>query len=138
MKAHQNSTSRHTAKTVGQPCLARNAEEHVDELHIGIDEVLGMRVGCWRAPVYLSPSLPSENQRTAHRRIVRFLNRDRRSTPRRLDRSEIGPLPQGLRPYRGFPATNQQAATVRANEPSPATIPDSAPGAFLPLDSCCT
>ena len=77
MKAHQNSTSKHTAKTVGQPCLTSTTEEHVDELHIGIDEVLAMRVGCWRAPVYLSPSLPSENQGTAHRRTVRFLKRHR-------------------------------------------------------------
>ena len=81
MKAHQNRTSKRQAKTGGQPCLAQNTQEHMDELHIGIDEVLSMRVGCWRPPVYLSPSLgpsvPSKHQRTAHRRIVRFLHRHR-------------------------------------------------------------
>lgn len=82
MKAHQNTTSKHTENTVGQPCLAQSTEERVDELHIGIDEVLAMRVGCWRPPVYLSPSLgqsvPSKHHRTAHRGIVRFLHRQRR------------------------------------------------------------
>lgn len=77
MMGHQNGTSQHTAKAVGQPCLSRDTEEHVDELHIGIDEVLALRVACWTAPVYLSPSLPSLTQRTAHRRIGRFLIRHR-------------------------------------------------------------
>jgi hypothetical protein len=75
--AHQNKASKHTAKTLGQPRLAQNTREHVDEVHIGIAEVLSMRVGCWRPPVYLSPSLPSASQRTAHHRIVRFLHRHR-------------------------------------------------------------
>ena len=81
MKAHRNKTPNHTSKSVGQPYFAQTTEKHVDELHIGIDEVLNMRVGCWRPPVYLSPSLspsvPSKHQRTAHRRIVQFLHRDR-------------------------------------------------------------
>jgi hypothetical protein len=75
MKAHLESSSKQTAKTVGQPCPAQNMEKKADELHIGIDEVLNMRVGCWRPPVYLSPAVPLENQRTAHGRIVRFLSR---------------------------------------------------------------
>ncbi|HEY1444041.1 MAG TPA: hypothetical protein VGF51_04015 [Acidimicrobiales bacterium] len=75
MKTRQDSTSKHTTQTVGQPCRAQSIDEHADELHIGIDEVLSMRVGCWRPPVYLSPALPLEHQRTAHGRIVRFLSR---------------------------------------------------------------
>ena len=74
MKAHQNSTSKHTAKTVGQPCLTSTTEEHVDELHIGIDEVLAMRVGCWRPPVYLGTGPRETIERTAHRTNVRLVS----------------------------------------------------------------
>jgi hypothetical protein len=75
MNTRQVSTSVPTAKTVGQPCPAQNIEEHADELHIGIDEVLGMRVGCWRPPVYLGTSVPSTNGPIAHRSMVRFQSR---------------------------------------------------------------
>ena len=59
MKIRQHNTSRHATMTVGQARIAQNARVAAPELHIGIDEVLGMHVGCWSPPVHVGTNVPN-------------------------------------------------------------------------------
>jgi hypothetical protein len=74
MKTYRNKNSRQETEP-GRQRLPGSSDFNSPELHIGIDEVLGMRVGCWRPPVYVGTSVPSTRQPTAHRNMVRFQSR---------------------------------------------------------------
>ena len=65
MKAY---TTRATSTEQGpqsRPRIAEIARDESPRLHIGIDEVLAMRVACWSAPVYCRTSVPETNKHTA-------------------------------------------------------------------------
>jgi hypothetical protein len=73
MQAYHDNDSKHGTKTRHQ-LVAENLKDNSPELHIGIDEVLAMRVGCWRPPVYLGTGPRETIERTAHRTNVRLVS----------------------------------------------------------------
>lgn len=71
MQAYNKRDSKHGTKTRHQR-VVENLKDNSPELHIGIDDVLAMRVGCWRPPVYLGTGARETTERTAHRSKARL------------------------------------------------------------------
>lgn len=86
MQANRNEIQKQCATTVRPSCSPQSAGDDRPESHLGIDDVLSLRVGCWRPPVYVSPNVSSPKQRAAHGGTVRI---QRRRSERQVTRELV-------------------------------------------------